>query len=74
MLRGLLFFVDEKKPVKLSFGWFFYEGCCESRHPGGLEGLAVVIFILGLLEFVALATDEVDEQLRYRYKRDNESD
>ena len=74
MLRGLLFCVDEKKPVKFSFGWFFYEGCCESRHPGDLEGLAVVMIVLRFGEFVVLTSDEIDEQLRYRDQRDDESD
>jgi len=51
----------------------FYEDCRESRHPDRAGGLTVVIVALGFLVLVALAADEVDDQLWQGDQRKDES-
>ena len=61
----------EKKPVK-KFSTGFYDDCCESCHLHRLARLAIVMFVLGFDVGFVFASDEVDDQLGDRNKRDDQ--
>ena len=61
-----------KKNQSRIFRLVLYDNCCESCHRDRLASLAIVMFVLGFDVGFVFASDEVDDQLGDRNKRDDQ--